>query len=976
MRTAGTIRRPRAFASVVALASVGLVMMTAAFSLSSGAAVPAAAGLDTGAFSASETITRDHLNSDGTDDVVDSRNFTVNVDRTLGLRGNQEIDVSWSGAHPTGGLEPDESSADAATHEEYPVVVMECRGIDGSNAPANEQLNPNTCWTQTTSERYFASFGTAFPVWRLDRYASVPDRGPHPGQPNPLQASCLSGPPPPADRWVPFVAADGTVYNPGYDKGTCPPLAPEATNNENSGAPGNTTYGVTRADGGGAIKFVVWTQDQNASLDCSQTVPCSVVVIPIMGVSCDATAAGLPAADQPPADQTAAVDGTCRSPGTYGPGTGASPTRRDPAVVGNLWWTASNWRNRISVPLNFATSSNVCNVVSSSNVVLLYGSTPMAEATQQWSPKFCTDPTKFVFRHVQTGEPSAENLLGLGLTNPTDASSPSPSVGASATGTSPPASASASGTGPPGGAGPATNAVEAVLESHSPDNPFSLPTIQAPIAVTGFAISYIIDDAQGHEYTELKLTPRLLAKLMTESYPDIPPVYNKYPALAHNPVDITRDPEFIALNPNVPPGLSGRDAASTLYSLSGNSDTMLALTSYINADAEARTWLNGTPDPWGMVVNPSYKGIQLPVDSWPLLDSFIANFGNQGTNDCIDNNPVPYLPLVASPTSTLVAIAQAIQFASPLSQTVCVLGGGDTNLGDKLTTNGREAPGFRFMIGLTSLGDAEYYSLDTAQLQTYQVSPDSTARFTSAVGRLFVGPTNAALLAAAQLAAPDESSGTWPIPYDALRDDPANAAAYPGTMFVYAAIPTAGLPTIDAADYATLLRFAVTQGQVPGFGNGELPPGYAPMTVADGLGDQVGFTLRAATAVANQTGKVPTLLGGDEPSVSVPPVASSAPAPTQSAPAAHPSTVTPGQVGAVGPTTAAPTQASAGVTAPAVVPSTSASAVASASPTAVPFSGTTVARSSALAGSILPTVLLIGICALFVAAALRFKVRP
>jgi hypothetical protein len=42
----------------------------------------------------------------------------------------------------------------------------------------------------------------------------------------------------------------------------------------------------------------------------------------------------------------------------------------------------------------------------------------------------------------------------------------------------------------------------------------------------------------------------------------------------------------------------------------------------------------------------------------------------------------------------------------------------------------------------------------------------------------------------------------------------------------------------------------------------------------------------------------------------------------------------------------------------------------------VPFSGTTVARSSALAGSILPTVLLIGVCALFVAAALRFKVRP
>jgi hypothetical protein len=979
------MRRSRANALVVALTAVGLIMMTAAFSLSSGAAVPAAAlpvaaGLDTGAFTANETITRDHLNADGTDDVVDTRNFTVNVDRTLGLRGNQELDVSWTGAHPTGGLESDESSTDAATHEEYPVVVMECRGIDSAAAPASEQLNPTTCWTQTSSERYFPSFGTAFPIWRLDRYASVADRGPYPGQPNPLDTSCYSDSAsrPPAARWVPFVAADGSVYNAGYDSGTCPSLAPEATNTENSGAPGNTTYGVTRADGAGSTKFVVWTEDQNASLGCSQTVPCSMVVIPIMGVSCDATATGLPTADQPPADQVSADDANCRTQGVYGPGVSASPSQTDPAVVGDLWWTASNWRNRITVPLGFATTSSVCNVVSSSSVVLLYGSPPMAAATQQWAPAFCTDPTKFAFRHVQTGEPAAKNLLGLGLSNTaTDASSPSPS--SSATGAAAPtvsASPTVTDTGPPSDAGTASNAVEAALESDPPPDGFTLPTVQAPVAVTGFAISYAIDDSQGREYTQLKLTPRLLAKLMTESYPDIPNVYVKYPALAHNPVDITHDPEFIALNPDIPTGLSGRDAASTLYSLSGDSDTMLALTSYINADPEARAWLNGTPDPWGMVVNPNYKGIALPIDSWPLLDSFIADFGHQGANNCIDDNPVPFLPLVASPTSTLVAIAQALQYAEPLSQTVCVFGGGDTDLGDKLTTGGRQSPGFRFMIGLTSLADAKYYSLDTAQLQTYQVSPDSTARFSSDVGRLFVGPTNAAVLAAAKLAAPDEASGTWPIPYGALRDDPANAGAYPGTMFVYAAIPTAGLPTTDAADFATFLRFAATQGQVPGFGNGQLPPGYAPMTIADGLGDQVGFTLRAATAVANQTGKVPTLLGSDEPSVSAPPPASAAAAPTPSATATHPATGTPGRVGVPAPTVAAPTQASARVTAPAVLPSVSASAATSPSASAVAFSGTMVAHSSVLAGSILPSVLLTGLCALVVAAALRFKVRP
>ena len=61
--------------------------------------------------------------------------------------------------------------------------------------------------------------------------------------------------------------------------------------------------------------------------------------------------------------------------------------------------------------------------------------------------------------------------------------------------------------------------------------------------------------------------------------------------------------------------------AATLFSILSQSDVMWALTSYINADPEARAWLNGKPDPWGMVVNPAYEGIKLPVESWPLLDT-------------------------------------------------------------------------------------------------------------------------------------------------------------------------------------------------------------------------------------------------------------------------------------------------------------------------------------------------------------------
>ena len=166
-------------------------------------------------------------------------------------------------------------------------------------------------------------------------------------------------------------------------------------------------------------------------------------------------------------------------------------------MTGDLWWSASNWRNRITIPLGFAQSSSVCAVVNNGNPILMYGSPPIAEATEQWAPAFCTDPKKFTFRHVQTGEPSVKNLLGLGLQTTTDAptSSGSPSASASSSASasaSAPASPSASSSGAPLGA---SDGVEAVLESDPPPGGYISPTIQAPIAVTGFAISYIIDDA-------------------------------------------------------------------------------------------------------------------------------------------------------------------------------------------------------------------------------------------------------------------------------------------------------------------------------------------------------------------------------------------------------------------------------------------------------------------------------------------------
>jgi hypothetical protein len=155
------------------------------------------------------------------------------------------------------------------------------------------------------------------------------------------------------------------------------------------------------------------------------------------------------------------------------------------------------------------------------------------------------------------------------------------------------------------------------------------------------------------------------------------------------------------------------------------------------------------------------------------------------------------------------------------------------------------------MIGITPLGDDQRYLLQPASLQT----TDGT----------FVAPGNASLQAATSLLTPDTSSGTWPIPYAAFQQS-AGASAYPGTMVVYAAIPTMGLPASDAQEYASFLQFAAATGQTPGSGVSQLPPGYLPMTQADGLGAMVAETEAAAQDVAAQNGQVPVLTAGSSPS--------------------------------------------------------------------------------------------------------------
>jgi hypothetical protein len=170
----------------------------------------------------------------------------------------------------------------------------------------------------------------------------------------------------------------------------------------------------------------------------------------------------------------------------------------------------------------------------------------------------------------------------------------------------------------------------------------------------------------------------------------------------------------------------------------------------------------------------------------------------------------------------------------------------------------------------------------------------------NALGRIFVPATNASLLAAARLMKPDDALGTWTMPYDAFHTTQAGAQAYPGTMLMSADVPTSGLPAGDAARYAQFLRFVAGTAQTAGLGNGQLPPGYVPMTSANGLGAMAAYTVKAADAIAAQNCAV--LDPSGKPGTSGCPV----PAAPQAPPPPHASSPAPTPTATTAPTTAAP----------------------------------------------------------------------
>ena len=697
---------------------------------------------------------------------IDSRDTTVTASRTTELRGRERIQISWTGAHPSGGRAAS-PFGELGMLQEYPVVILQCRGLDDPTLPPEQQLAPETCWTSSRVQRS-QSVDESQAVWRHDAFASETDRAAKSGL-LPLPAEC-NDPPTFSTHVTAFRGSGGTVHA----SCTAETMAPEAA--VGAAFPPADMAAFSDAEGSGSVKFEVRTNVENESLGCSDKVACSVVVIPINGISC------------------ATEDSECSKAGRFEPGSSNFANEGvDLAVSGQLWWSASNWRNRFSIPIGFGLPPDACDVLDPRAPTGFYGSELMAQASLQWSPAYCLDKKRFKFQHNKMSDEAGFTLAENG-----------------------------------GGA--------AAFVSGEHDAKGSDPVAYAPTAVTGFSVGYIIDrpDNAG-EYTDLKLNARLLAKLLTQSYP-ASERGRGHPGLEANPISINLDPEFQKLNPGL--DAVAREAGATLLSLSESSDVMTTLTSYIAQDKDAMEFIDGKADPWGTKINPSYKKIALPTSEWPLLDDYVA----PSNLECYQQNPAPYFTQIAAPVTSLRKISEAVLDAWPNVQTKCERAVSTDPW--KIGRVDRQGVGTRFMLGLVSTGDAERLGLAQASLET--------------AGRTYVGPTPGAMASAIRLAEPS-TSGDAPFTLD--MSAVVKAKAYPGTMIVYTAARTANLPEEDAAKVAEFVRISTTEGQKAGYGNGELPLGYLPITKTGATAPLWKQAQALATAIEAQKGITDTGAG-------------------------------------------------------------------------------------------------------------------
>ena len=584
--------------------------------------------------------------------------------------------------------------------------------------------------------------------------------------------------------------------------------------------PGDCTIDPDPAPcGTGYTDFQVQTSVQNSALGCDATTPCSIVVEPLWGGNASGIAAGEPdACDDHTNDYT------------YGNGGDYGLDNQD------SWYSPCSWQDRMVVPITFAPTERCA---SNGYQFTAEGAPDLERVMDQWQPAWCNAKQNQVDFDFDSGvdeyQARSDFLSGSSsLTASTDA--------ALVTDPAPAAQASAS----------------------------SRQFTYAPIADTGIVIAYYVDDTQTDQpVTDLKLNARLVAKLLTESYSvDFDQCTAGQtvqsdtcdPGVEGNPRDIFDDPEFLALNPQYTASDFGTSAAANSGDflpivLAGNSDMTYELTRWVESDPEARAFLEGQVDPWGMHVNTYYEqGQSYPISQFEVLDpgytlppsDYTQLGGKFPYNVTMQDawNPVTGLDAVATQLTQWTGTALAFEGScnDPNNpEPPCKAGVSVNN-----PKSGPEDFAQRGLFAVMDQGTAAAYRLPTAQL----VNSAGNAE----------GPTFAAETAAlnAMQTNPDKITQ-----YQNYSDTSPNA--YPLTEVQYAMVPTCGLSATSAQAVSAFLHDAAGSqfyGTVPG----DIPPFGGYLALDD---TQKAQTLTAAQQVSSQTCTSPppdTTVSGGTPS--------------------------------------------------------------------------------------------------------------
>jgi hypothetical protein len=732
-------------------------------------------------------------------------NLTVTVNQTKNLV-NQDVSLSWTGGTATTGPN---GTGSADFGGDY-LQVFECWGNPETTNPAGTS-DPGPPPTQCEFGGESATPTNSYPIQTNDvgfEYSRVLSQ--QSWSTYAQLDGCATGStstctipgysnlyPDPTTGFVvdPFDAVDGTEvgaqadYN-AVDSLTDPfwlnPYFSFDTTNE-------VDFARTYANGSGQQLFQVDTGLEAPGLGCGQNIE------PVAGGGTTTPQCWLVVVPR-------------SSPQQENPtGTGSNASNVNSAAVVTSPLTPGAWANRIAIPLGFNPVGSSCSVNADSAGIA--GNELAGIAASSWEPALCGQSASTSYSYLQQSDDQARG----NLTSPTYGS-----VGMSVF-SDPIAAGQVSSTDPP---------------------------VYAPLTLSGVVVGFNIDRVpavvdgvpqpdelavDGTRIQNVYLTPRLVAKLLTQSYlSQLKYVGTTKPAgydwALNNPESLFNDPDFLQYNPEFSLLTTAQLVdAGTLLVEQTSSDAATALWKWVLADPEAEAWLHGDAwpkDPTSMVVNPYFStnaatnpsGIAFAgttPGNYPKNDPYCETLDSTSLNQTIQGQvPRPLCILDWAPYSqSMQAAAQSTSVANDGAKTT--FNPAALTASAAWGSNPPQPSGTDLVMTITDTASAARFGLQAASLSA---AGDDSANPT------FVAPDKAGLLAGEQAMKPSSV-------IQVLQPDPTSTGtgAYPLTMLSYGVTTPESLTPAARTEYAAFIKYAANAGQISGDAPGELPAGYVPL---------------------------------------------------------------------------------------------------------------------------------------------------